>query len=227
MIIFEKVNKYYFNNTTTVKQEVLKDISLVIKKGDSISVVGPSGSGKSTFLNLIGTIDRPTSGSIKFYGIDISQLNDNQLSGLRNKRMGFIFQTHHLLPQLNLYENVLLPTLAGYTRTNKHLNSERAIELINQVGLKDKIYQYPSQLSGGECQRATVVRALINQPDIILADEPTGSLDQKSAEQVGDLLSDIQQQHNLTLIVVTHSKVLADKMKTKYILVDGQLEQIK
>ena len=164
MINLKQINKYYYNNSCTIKQEVLKDISMSIDAGDSIAIVGPSGCGKSTLLNLIGSIDRPTSGVIEFDGDDISQMSDKDLSTLRNKEIGFIFQMHHLLPQLNVLENALLPTLANSTKKDKNSLNNRALQLLEQVGLKDKIHQFPGQLSGGECQRATVVRALINQP---------------------------------------------------------------
>lgn len=226
MINLKQINKHYYNNSGTIKQEVLKDISMSIDAGDSIAIVGPSGCGKSTLLNLIGSIDRPTSGVIEFDGDDISQMSDKDLSTLRNKEIGFIFQMHHLLPQLTVLENALLPTLANSTKKDKNALNDRALQLLEQVGLKDKIHQFPGQLSGGECQRATVVRALINQPKLILADEPTGSLDQQSAEQVGDLLVKIQKEQNIALVVVTHSKELASKMKIHYSLVDGNLKKL-
>ncbi len=226
MINLKKINKHYYNHSGTIKQQVLKDITLSIDAGDSIAIVGPSGCGKSTLLNLIGSIDVPTSGIIEFDGKDIGQLNDKQLSILRNQEIGFIFQMHHLLPQLNVLENAILPTLADSKQINRKAITERAIALLEQVGLKDKIYQFPGQLSGGECQRATVVRALINKPKLILADEPTGSLDHQSAEQVGDLLVEIQKEQNIALIVVTHSKSLAAKMKVQYSLVDGELSKL-
>ena len=180
MIKLKNIHKHYFNNAGTVKQEVLKDISLEIKPGDAIAILGPSGCGKSTLLNMIGSLDKPTSGSIVFGDVDLALLNDRELSEFRNKHIGFIFQMHHLMPQLTVIENVLLPTLANPDRY-KEKDQLRAKGLLSVVGLEDKIHQFPGQLSGGECQRATVVRALINEPQIILADEPTGSLDHKSA----------------------------------------------
>ncbi len=225
MIKLKNIHKHYFNNAGTVKQEVLKDISLEIKPGDAIAILGPSGCGKSTLLNMIGSLDKPTSGSIVFDGVDLASLNDKELSEFRNKHIGFIFQMHHLMPQLTVLENVLLPTLANPDR-NKEKDQQRAKDLLSVVGLEDKIHQFPGQLSGGECQRATVVRALINESQIILADEPTGSLDHKSAGQVGDLLVKMQQQQKVALIVVTHSRELANKMQTAYELIDGSLKQM-
>ncbi len=225
MIKLKNIHKHYFNNAGTVKQEVLKDISLEIKQGDSIAILGPSGCGKSTLLNMIGSLDKPTSGSIIFDDVDLASLNDKELSEFRNKHIGFIFQLHHLMPQLTVLENVLLPTLANPDRY-KEKDQLRAKKLLSVVGLEDKIHQFPGQLSGGECQRATVVRALINEPQIILADEPTGSLDHKSAGQVGNLLVKMQQQQKVALIVVTHSRELANKMQTAYELIDGNLKQM-
>ncbi len=223
MIKLKNIHKHYFNNAGTVKQEVLKDISLEIKQGDAIAILGPSGCGKSTLLNMIGSLDKPTSGSIVFDDVDLASLNDKELSEFRNKHIGFIFQMHHLMPQLTVLENVLLPTLANPDRY-KEKDQQRAKELLSVVGLDDKTHQFPGQLSGGECQRATVVRALINEPQIILADEPTGSLDHKSAGQVGNLLVKMQQQQKVALIVVTHSRELANKMQTAYELIDGNLK---
>lgn len=225
MIQLKNIHKHYFNNAGTIKQEVLKDINLEVSKGDAIAILGPSGCGKSTLLNLVGSLDKPTSGRILFDTIDLSTLNDKALSSFRNQHIGFIFQMHYLMPQLSVLENVLLPTLPN-KEGNKAEEQQRALELLTIVGLEDKIHQFPGQLSGGECQRATVVRALINKPELILADEPTGSLDQKSAEQVGELLVQIQKQQNIALIVVTHSRELARKMNTAYELVDGNLNKI-
>lgn len=227
MINLENINKHYFNNSGNVKQQVLADISLSIKEGDSIAIVGPSGCGKSTLLNIMGTIDRPTSGKVIFDEKEVSELNDKVLSGFRNKHIGFVFQMHHLLPQLNVFENVILPTLANSSHQDKKAASDYALKLLEQLGLKDKYYQFPGQLSGGECQRVAVARALINKPKLILADEPTGSLDQKSAEQIGELLVEIQKKQNIALVVVTHSNDLADKMQRKFSLIDGKLEEIK
>jgi len=223
LVELESVSKHYENPQTGNKQEVLKDISIAIKKGESIAIVGPSGCGKSTLLNIIGTLDRPSSGKVSLNGDDINSLNDNELSELRNKDIGFVFQMHHLLDQLNLLENVLLPTIPLKDKALKESAHERAMNLLKSVGLDDKIHQRPGQLSGGECQRTAVVRALINQPRILLADEPTGSLDAESAKQLGDILVQMNKEHQLALIVVTHSQELAERMDKVYELVNGQL----
>lgn len=223
LIQLQNISKHYENPETGAKQEVLKDISLTIEKGESIAIVGPSGCGKSTLLNIIGTLDKPNNGSAVINGKDISSLNDTELSEVRNKEIGFVFQMHHLLEQLNLMENVLLPTIPLKNKNLKNGANERALELIKSVGLENNIHQRPGQLSGGECQRTAVVRALINQPKILLADEPTGSLDAKSAEQLGDLLVKLNKERQVALIVVTHSQELANRMDKTYQLIDGKL----
>jgi ABC-type lipoprotein export system ATPase subunit len=223
IIELENIYKSYQNNTSSSQNKVLDNISLKINSGDSIAIVGPSGCGKSTLLNILGTLDKATSGVIKIDNDDISKFNDKKLAEIRNQKIGFVFQLHHLLPQLNLLENVLLPTLILKDSKHKEAAKIRAFELLKSIGLEYKIKQYPGQLSGGECQRTAVVRALINQPEIILADEPTGSLDQESAEQIGELLSNINKEQNVALVLVTHSLELANKMKVIYKFNNGKL----
>jgi len=224
IIELNKVGKTYINPGTNILRDVLTDINLKINSGDSVAIVGPSGSGKSTLLNIIGTLDLPSSGSVNFKGVDITTYDERRLSEIRNRSIGFVFQFHHLLPQLNLIENVLVPTIPLDGKNNSREITSRAMELLESVGLKDRIHQRPGQLSGGECQRAALVRALINQPELILADEPTGSLDQDSAAQLGELLLDINKRFNVALVVVTHSLTLAEKMKVINRLSHGKLE---
>ena len=224
-IELENITKSYGNNSNLPYRAVLEGISLTIKSKDSIAIVGPSGCGKSTLLNILGTLDKPSSGIVKIDENDISELSDVKLAEIRNRKIGFVFQLHHLLPQLTLLENVLLPTLVIKDRKLKNSALDRAMDLLKIVGLDDKTNQFPGQLSGGECQRTAVIRALINKPDIILADEPTGSLDQESAEQIGNLLSQINNEQNVALVVVTHSMDLAAKMKIRYKLNNGKLSQ--
>jgi lipoprotein-releasing system ATP-binding protein len=219
----ENITKIYTNKQSGIQREVLKGITLSINKGDALSIVGPSGCGKSTLLNILGTLDMPTSGVMRFNGKEINNLTDNQLADIRNREIGFIFQAHHLLPQLNLLENVLLPTLVLKERSKKKLALERALHLLENVGLANNIKQLPGQLSGGECQRAAVVRALINEPELILADEPTGSLDKNSAERIGELLSEINKTEGVSLVVVTHSLSLANKIGNTYNLSEGRI----
>ena len=223
IVELDKIGKYYENKGVITRRDVLNDISLSIKAGDSLSIVGPSGSGKSTLLNILGTLDLPTSGVVKIKGKNILDFNEKHLAEIRNNNIGFIFQLHHLLPQLTLLENVLVPTIPQKDKSLKKSAMERAMNLLDSVGLVDKIHQRPGQLSGGEGQRATVVRALINKPDLVLADEPTGSLDQDSAELLGELLSDINKKHNVAMVIVTHSHDLAKKMDKIYKLDHGNL----
>lgn len=217
------ITKSYQIPGSDFKREVLKSVNLEIEPGSSIGIIGPSGSGKSTLLNIIGTLDSPDQGIVKFDKQIINDLKANDLAELRNKKIGFIFQMHHLLPQLNVLENVLVPTIPLKDKQLKKETTRRAKELLEMVGLQDRITQIPSQMSVGECQRTAVVRALINSPDIILADEPTGSLDQENANALGELLTKIQKEQNVTLITVTHSLELANKMEKQYKLNNGNL----
>ncbi|MBT3302869.1 MAG: ABC transporter ATP-binding protein [Bacteroidetes bacterium] len=222
MIEIQNLSKQY-ENASQIIQEVLLDINLTIELGDSIAIVGPSGSGKSTLLNLIGSLDIPSSGDIMFEGKNINQLNEKEVSEFRNTKIGFVFQQHHLLPQLTLLENVLLPTLVSNNKDDASKIEIRAKQLLKKVGLEDKIDQSPSHCSVGECQRAAVVRALINQPKVILADEPTGSLDEQNASELVDLLSQINKDENVSIVMVTHSLELASKMKKVYKLSNKKL----
>jgi len=223
LINIQNISKYYENPTSNIRRDVLRDISLQIKHGDSLAIVGPSGSGKSTLLNILGTLDTPSSGKVYLNNEEIHSLNNSQLSEIRNRKIGFVFQMHHLLAQLNLLENVLLPTLPIPDKSYRNLAPKRAMELLESVGLADKIHQRPGQLSGGECQRAAVIRALINQPELILADEPTGSLDKESAGHLAEILGKLNKDFQVALVLVTHSIELAQKMDTVYELSDGQL----
>lgn len=188
---------------------VLKDITLKVQEGQSIAIVGPSGSGKSTLLNIIGALDRPTEGRVLFDGKDLAKMNDIELARIRNREIGFVFQLHHLLPQCTVLENVLVPTLAEKNSTNSPEGHERAVTLLERVGLKEHLLYRPGQLSGGQRQRVAVVRALINQPKLLLADEPTGSLDEDAANNIAELLVELNRSEEVTLILATHSIKLA------------------
>lgn len=222
----ENIHKSYINPGSGIERKILNGINLNINAGDSISIVGPSGCGKSTLLNIMGSIGKPNEGKIIFKGEDISQYDKLQLSNLRNKHIGFVFQQHHLLPQLTMMENVLLPLLEEKNRDLKVKAKRRAEELLDQVNLIDLSSSYPNQLSVGECQRTAVVRALINEPDILLADEPTGSLDEDAAFNLVDLLKTINKEKNLSLVMVTHALDLAVKMNKGYRLRNGQLAEL-
>ena len=200
---------------------VLRGLSLEVARGESVAVVGPSGCGKSTLLNLIGSLDQPTGGTLTFDGRELGSLDDAELAALRNREMGFIFQSHHLLPQCTVMENVLVPTLAHRSATAD--DEDRARRLLERVGLGERLAHRPGQLSGGERQRAAVVRALINEPQLLLADEPTGALDETTADKLGQLLVELNVEENLTLITVTHSPDLAARMARTVKLAEGQI----
>ena len=207
--------------------EVLKGVSLEVAAGESLAIIGPSGSGKSTLLNIIGTLDRATGGEITLSGQDLTKLNDLQLAKVRNEKIGFVFQAHHLLPQCTVIENVLVPTLALADKAKRAEASGRAVRLLKRVGLEARMNHRPGQLSGGERQRAAVVRELINQPQLLLADEPTGALDRASADQLAQLLLELNREEGVTLIVVTHALDLAKKLGRVMELNDGRLAEAK
>jgi ABC-type lipoprotein export system ATPase subunit len=223
LLKLEKVAKNYAAAEGAAPVAVLRDLSFDIAAGESVAIIGPSGSGKSTLLNLIGTLDQPTTGSVWLDGQDLSQLDEAKLAAIRNRHIGFIFQSHHLMPQCSVIENVLVPTLAD--RKGKHRDDapQRAEKLLQRVGLGERLHHRPGQLSGGERQRVAVVRALINQPKLLLADEPTGALDRASAQGLAQLLVELNREENVTLIVVTHALDLARQMGRVLELRDGQL----
>ena len=200
---------------------VLTDINFQLAAGAAVAIVGPSGSGKSTLLNLLGALDQPTHGTVRLADRDLGQLTENDLADIRNHQIGFIFQLHHLLPQCTVLENVLVPTL---TRTANPTNRDRAIELLTRVGLQHRLEHRPGQLSGGECQRVAVARALINRPQLLLADEPTGSLDHANATSLGQLLLELNRAEGVALVVVTHSLELARQLPRIRVLRDGTLQ---
>ncbi len=200
---------------------VLRDISLALEAGENMAIVGPSGSGKSTLLNLLGTLETPTSGRIELEGQALAGFGERELAAFRSRKIGFVFQDHHLLPQCTVLENVLVPTIpVGRTTPGAF---DRARELLDRVGLSDRLEHRPAELSGGERQRVALARALINRPALVLADEPTGNLDRANAERVSQLLLELQQQEETMLIVVTHSVHLAGQMQRRFELDEGKL----
>ncbi len=203
---------------------VLKDITLKVENGQSIVIIGPSGSGKSTLLNIIGALDHPTAGKVLFDGRDLAGLDEVELAKIRNQEIGFVFQLHHLLPQCTVLENVLIPTLANKSRFLKKETQERAVDLLQRVGLKDHLLHRPGELSGGERQRVAVVRALINKPKLLLADEPTGSLDADASRNIAELLVELNRSEKVTLIVVTHSQKIAEYIGQVWELSEGVLK---
>lgn len=204
---------------------VLKDINLEINKGELVMLVGPSGSGKSTLLSILGGLSRPTNGRVVISNDDIYALNDDRLAGLRNKRMGFVFQFHHLLPEFSSIENVMMPALMAGTR--KREASEKAKKLLITMGLGGRLLHRPSELSGGEQQRVAIARALINDPDIIFADEPTGNLDKANSEIVHKIILDFNRSFNQTFIIVTHNEALTSYGNRVLLIDDGFLKTVR
>jgi lipoprotein-releasing system ATP-binding protein len=200
---------------------ILAGVSLELGPGDALAVIGPSGSGKSTLLYVLGALEPPTSGTMTLGGVDPFRLSEPALAAFRNRRVGFVFQDHCLLPQLSVLENVLLPTLVTEPRADF---SARARALAEQVGLGDRLEHRPAELSGGEKQRVALARALVLSPELLLCDEPTGNLDPKAADVVGSMLTDLARQERTILVVVTHSADLAARLPARQRLTDGRLQ---
>ncbi len=207
--------------TRTGPLSVLRGINLQLNRGAALAVMGPSGSGKSTLLHILGTLDQPTRGEVTLEGINPFTLPEPQLAAFRNRRIGFVFQDHHLLPQCTVLENVLIPTLVNREAKKEEVEGY-AKQLIERVGLSKRIEHYPAELSGGERQRVAVARALIQKPVLLLADEPTGNLDRKNAAGIGELLIELHKQEQTILVVVTHSADLAKLFPRTMDLVSGQ-----
>ncbi|MCF0141854.1 MAG: ABC transporter ATP-binding protein [Parasporobacterium sp.] len=199
---------------------ILKDVSLTVEKGEYIAIMGPSGSGKSTLMNVIGCLDVPTSGTYILKGRDIGNLNDNQLSEVRNNEIGFVFQQFHLLPKMDAQENVALPLL--YRGVPKAERLKKAAEALEMVGLGDRMNFKPNQLSGGQCQRVAIARAMVGEPEILLADEPTGALDTASGSQIMDIFDEIHEKGS-TIIMITHEPDVAKRAEKIYYIRDGQI----
>ena len=223
VIQIENVTKDYVTEDVTTK--VLHDIDLVVKKGEFIAITGPSGSGKSTLLNILGLLDTPTSGKYILNGNDITKLTEDELSDIRNKEIGFVFQQFNLLKRITVLENVILPAI--YSGMNSSKRTENAKELLSRVGLAEQIHKRPNQLSGGHQQRVAIARALVNQPEVIFADEPTGNLDSENGSKVEDLLFKLNREKGITLIVVTHDIDLAKRCQRRFLMKDGHLVEGK
>ncbi len=204
---------------------VLRDVTLALERGEALAVMGPSGSGKSTLLHILGTLDRPTSGEVRLDGSDPFALSEPQLADFRNRHVGFVFQDHHLLPQCSVLENVLIPTLVN-PASDRAATITWARELLDRVGLGQRLEHRPAELSGGERQRVAVARALISKPILLLADEPTGNLDRRTAQSVGQLLLDLHREQQTILIVVTHSAELAKTFPHTRTMADGVLQEV-
>ena len=225
-IQIQNLTKEYSEGPDRNSVQVFSNLSLSVERGKSLAIVGPSGSGKSTLLNLIGAMDRPTRGDILIDGKKISSFTEEESARFRNLRIGYIFQSHHLLPALTAVQNIMIPALAGHSDIKNQELEDKANDLLKKVGLSHRANHLPGELSGGERQRVAVARALINQPQILLADEPTGALDQQNANVLIDLLLQLKQDFETTLLVVTHSLELAKKMDLVWALKDGKLEEM-
>ena len=222
-----EVSKRYYLGPGIESLLILNRVSLDVAAGDTVAIVGPSGSGKSTLLNIIGTLDRPNEGSVAVDGRDLTELDDGALAAVRNRSVGFVFQLQHLLPQCTVLENVLVPALAMPGPAVPDEVVDRARRLLERVGLEDRLSYRPGQLSGGERQRTAVARALINRPRLLLADEPTGSLDHAAAQNLAQLLVEVNREEGTALIVVTHAQALAARLERVYLLNDGSLSPVK
>ena len=210
--------KDYYQGKEPVR--VLKNVNLTVEKGDYLAIMGPSGSGKTTLMNLIGCLDVPTSGDYLLDGQNLQDLNDNALADIRNKHIGFVFQSFHLLPKMDALDNVALPLLyAGIPLKERR---ERAEAALKAVGLEERIHFLPNQLSGGQCQRVAIARAMVGNPDLLLADEPTGALDSKSGEQIMEIFRQLSQE-GMTIIMITHEQSIADCADKCYYILDGEL----
>jgi len=219
----KNISKGYGDPSKSNFRKVLDGLNLEVDTNQKIAIAGPSGSGKTTLLNLIGTLDQPDAGEILFKGERITGYSQEELAHFRNRELGFVFQMHHLLPQCTLWENVLLPVLPIKKVVGKE-EKAWAEHLLRKVGIWERRFQKPSELSGGECQRTAVVRALINKPQLILADEPTGALDEQNANNLTDLLNHLSGEEGVSLVVVTHSSELASQMDQVYHLKNGKLQ---
>jgi lipoprotein-releasing system ATP-binding protein len=241
LLLLEEVHKSYPAPEGSAPIEVLKGVNLAVRAGESLAVVGPSGSGKSTLLALMGALEEPDRGRVLLDGLDLARLPERERAAARSRRVGFIFQLHHLLPQCSVWENVLVPVLAlpraarfagrgavengGSGAGTAEPPERRARRLLERVGLARRLAHRPAELSGGECLRAAVARALINRPALLLADEPTGSLDADTAAELSGLLVELNREEGVSLVVVTHSAMLAERLQRLCRLARGVLEE--
>ncbi len=214
-----------FESSGTARIEILQGIELDLRPGESLAIVGASGIGKSTLLHILGTLDRPDSGSIRFRGVDVFAMNSDRLAGFRNRSIGFVFQFHHLLPEFTTLENVMMPALIGGLMSTEA--RRRARDLLTRVDLAQRLSHRVTQLSGGEQQRVALARALVTKPQLLLADEPTGNLDKHNGAKIHRLLMALNRELGMTLVVVTHNPELADLMDRRVTIVDGRLVELE
>jgi len=219
MISIHRLNKTFIKDGSKI--EVLRDLDLDVARGESVAVVGVSGAGKSTLIHILGTLDRPTSGEVLIDGQNVFEWNETNLAAFRNRMIGFVFQFHHLLPEFSSLENTMMPALIGGVAKNEA--RQRAEKVLTEVGLADRMTHKPGELSGGEQQRVAVARAIMMEPEIILADEPTGNLDTETGKKIEDILLALNRDRGITLIVVTHNHALAQRMSRSIGLQDGKI----
>lgn len=205
------------------KHCVLNELELIVNKGEFVTIMGKSGTGKSTLLHVLGLMDRADAGSYEFCGVNISNMTDEQLSGIRNRKIGFVFQSFHLIPKLNVFENIQLPLVIG--RVPPSQRKERVEEMMELVGLQDKSKHKPSMLSGGQCQRVAIARALVNEADLLLADEPTGNLDAQNSESILEMFQEINEKRNTTILMVTHQIEAVQYGKRNLHFKDGKVNE--
>lgn len=219
----ERLYKVYRNGLKEVM--AVNGVSLEIKKASAVAIVGPSGAGKSTLLHLLGGLDEPTSGEVAIEGADIYKLSDKERAKARNEKIGFVFQFYNLLPEFTALENVMLPALIKMKDARRRIQDvkERAIDILKRVGLEDRMVHKPSELSGGEAQRVAIARAIINEPDVLLCDEPTGNLDSRNSESIYQLLFNLKSKSDMALVIVTHDEKIRERMSATIRLVDGRV----
>ncbi|MHB8138182.1 MAG: ABC transporter ATP-binding protein [Smithellaceae bacterium] len=223
MIILDNLSKTFVKDGNRI--EVLRNLKLEVKKGDSLAVVGVSGAGKSTLIHILGTLDHPTSGTLSIAGNNVFEWNEKKIASFRNKTIGFVFQFNNLLPEFTALENAMMPALIS--GLDKKQAVDKASQLLREVGLEHRVKHKPGELSGGEQQRVAIARALVMEPEILLADEPTGNLDTETGKKIEDILINLNTKKKITLIVVTHNKLLADRMSGRIGLRDGEIYDLK